>query len=488
MGRLHPDRRSFLKQGASLAAACATGSAFAPGPRAATKDPAREWRHYGGDAAATRYSPLDQINRSNVKRLKVAWVHHTEDAVERPATTIECTPIVVDGVMYVTTAMLQVRAIDAATGKLLWNFDPAAGSRRRGAPGVNRAVTYWEDPENLKDRRIFVPIRDQLLCLNADTGKLIPGFAKEGALDLKKDFDPDRPELALKHTSPVVFYKDLVITGGGGGDGPDPQAPGHIRAYEARTGKRKWIFYTIPKPGQFGHDTWGGDSWKTAGGTNNWGGMTVDVKRGWVFVSTGSPSFDYYGGFRKGTNLFGNCVIALNALTGERIWHFQLVHHDVWDYDAPCQPALITIRQGKRRIDAVAQMTKMGLVFLFERETGKPIFPVEERAVPRSDVPGEELWPTQPFPVKPPPLNRLAFTEDDISNLSPEAHSAVREIWRDSRAGGIYTPPSKEGTIVHPGIPWRRSLGRLCLRSRSESSFRQFRREHQPHRVGRGRT
>lgn len=451
MNRSQPNRRSFLKGGASLAAAC-TGSAFIPGARATTKDPDREWQHYGGDAGSTRYSPLDQINRSNVKRLKVAWVHHTEDAVERPATTIECTPIVVDGVMYLSTARLQVRALDAATGKAIWNFDHAAGSRRRGAPGVNRGVTYWQDPGNSKDQRIYIPIREQLLCLNAATGKLIPGFANEGALNLNKDFDPDRPELPVKHTSPVVIYKDLVITGGGGGDGADPQAPGHIRAYDARTGKRKWIFYTIPKPGQFGHDTWGGDSWKTAGGTNNWGGLSLDLKRGWLFVSTGSPSFDYYGGFRKGTNLFGNSIVVLNASTGERVWHFQLVHHDVWDYDLPCQPALITIRRGGRTIDAVAQMTKMGMVFLFERETGKPIFPIEERPVPASDIPGEELWPTQPFPVKPPPLNRLAFTEDDITNISPEAHAAVRKIWSGSRAGRIYLPPSRHGTIVHPGF------------------------------------
>ena len=441
------NRRTFGKGGIALAA-----GSFLPGARAAAPSPAREWQHYGGDPESSRYSPLTQINRSNVKGLKVAWVHHTEDAVERPATTIECTPIVVDGVMYVTTAMLQVRALDAATGKEIWNFDHAAGSRRRGAPGVNRGVTYWQDPSNPKDRRIFAPVRNLLYCLNAATGKPIPGFANEGALDLNRDFDADRPELPVRLTSPVVFYKDVIISGGGGGDGPDPQAPGHIRGYDARTGRRRWIFHTIPKPGQFGHDTWGGDSWKTAGGTNNWGGMSVDTKRGWVFVPTGSPSFDYYGGFRQGTNLFGNCLIALNALTGERIWHFQMVHHDVWDYDLPCPPALITIRRNGRTVDAVAQMTKMGLVFLFERETGKPIFPIEERPVPASDVPGEKLWPTQPFPVKPPPLNRIAFTEEEITNISPEARDAVQKVWQESRAGRIYTPPSKQGTIVHPGF------------------------------------
>jgi len=438
-------RRQFLEQSAALAA-------FLPGARAATRDPEREWRHYGGDPGAGRYSPLDQINRSNVKRLKVAWVHHTEDSLERPATTIENTPIVIDGVMYITTAMVQVRALDAATGKVLWNYNPAAGSRRRRSPGVNRAAAYWEDPGNPKDKRIYVPVLDRVHCLNATTGQLIPGFANEGTLDLKKELDADRPELTFRHTSPVVLYKDMLITGGGGGDAPDPQAPGHVRGWDARTGKRKWIFHTIPKPGEFGHDTWGGDSWKTCGGANNWGGMSLDVKRGWVFVSTGSPAYDYYGGDRKGMNLFGNCVIALDAMTGKRIWHQQLVHHDIWDYDLPCQPALIRMRHGGREFDAVVQMTKMGLVFVFDRETGKPVYGIEERPTPKSDIPGEELWPTQPFPLKPPPLNRLRFTADDVTNIDAAAAEAVRKIVSESVTGNIYTPTTKKGNIVHPGF------------------------------------
>ncbi len=435
-------RRRFLQAGAASTLLTSAAAATA----------AHEWHHYGGDAGASRYSPLTQISRSNVKRLKVAWTHHTEDSLPRPATTIESTPIVIDGVMYITTAMVQVRALDAATGKVLWNFNPSEGTRRRGSPGVNRAAAYWQDPEDAKDKRIFVPIRDQLYCLNAATGKPIPGFANEGALDLKKQLDNDRPELSVRHTSPVVVYKDVVITGGGGGDAPDPQAPGHVRGWDARTGKRRWIFHTIPKPGEFGHDTWAGDSWKTAGGTNNWGGISLDTKRGWVFISTGSPAYDYYGGDRIGQNLFANCVIVLDALTGKRIWHQQLVHHDVWDYDLPCQPALITIRKGGRTFDAVAQMTKMGLVFLFERETGKPVFGIEERPIPASDVPGEKLWPTQPFPLKPPPLNRIEFTKDEITNISEKSAEAIAKIFAGSRAGRIYTPPSGEGTIVHPGF------------------------------------
>ena len=307
--------------------------------------------------------------------------------MQRPATTIECEPIVIDGIMYIQTAQLQTRALNAATGEQLWNFvTTSAGTTRRRAGAISRGVTFWQDPGDAKLRRIFAPRGDRLFCLDAVTGKLVPGFAEEGVLDLRKDYDPDRPNLPTSLNHPPSIYKDVVICGGGGGDGTDLSAAGHIRGFDARTGKRRWIFHTVPKPGEFGHDTWGGDSWKLAGGTNNWGGMSVDVKRGIVFVSTGSPSFDYYGGNRKGANLFGDCVLALKAETGERVWHFQTTHHDVWDYDLPCPPALITIRQGKRTFDAVVQMSKMGLVFLFDRVTGKPVFPIEERRVPASDV------------------------------------------------------------------------------------------------------
>ncbi|MFN3326578.1 MAG: pyrroloquinoline quinone-dependent dehydrogenase [Bryobacteraceae bacterium] len=418
-----------------------------PGPR--TSKSAFEWRYYGGDQGASRYAPLSQIDRSNVKDLKVAWVHRTGDSTDRPATTIECTPIVVDGVMYLTTARLQIRALNAKTGEVIWNFNPFEASRSRSNPGVNRAVCYWESGD---DKRIFVPIRDRLLCLNAKTGKPVTSFGDEGSIDLKENFDHDMTGLSFKHTSPVVAYKDLIITGGGGGEGPYPEAPGHIRGYDARTGKRRWIFHTVPKPGQFGNDTWKNDSWKHAGGTNNWAGMSLDEQRGIVFASIGSPSFDFYGGDRKGANLFGNCVLALDANTGKRIWHFQTIHHDVWDYDLPAQPALITITDRGRKIEAVAQVTKMGFVYFFDRITGKPLFPVEERPISKSDVPGEELWPTQPYPLKPPPLNRQAFTEDQITDISPEAHAYVRKIWESTRAGNMFTPPSLQGTVIHPGF------------------------------------
>ena len=411
-----------------------------------------DWPVYGGDQGATRYSPLDQINATNVARLEPAWVHHTEDASQRPSTRIECTPIVVDGVMYLTTARLKLQALDASSGQLIWSFDPFAGKELKSSPGTNRAVTYWQDPAQPKHKRIFLPVKDSLYCIDAGSGERVSSFGEDGLIDLKQNFDHDMTGLSFSHSSPVVVYQDVVIVGGGGGEGPYPEAPGHIRGYDARSGKRRWIFHTVPKPGEFGNDTWEGDSWKTSGGTNNWAGMSLDTERGWVFASIGSPSFDYYGGNRKGANLFGNSVLALDALTGKRIWHFQTVHHDVWDYDLPAQPTLVTaIRDGKH-IDAVAQVTKTAMVFLFDRESGEPLFPVEERPIPPSEVPGEELWPTQPFPVKPPPLSRQGFTEDQITDISPEAHASVKKLFDQNRTGALYTPPSLQGTFIHPGF------------------------------------
>jgi quinoprotein glucose dehydrogenase len=449
-------RRSFLAQGAaSLAALSTLGRLRLSGAAYAETAAAREWRHYGGDPGAMRYSPLDQINRSNVSKLRPAWVHKVGDTLERPATTIECTPIVIDGILYLTTAQVKTRALKAATGEVLWEFDPFAGTSARRSRGVSRGVTYWQDgdgPQRSKDKRIFTAAMDMLYCLNAETGKLIEGFADHGVLDLKQGLDQDMSELSFSHTTPPAIYRDVLILGGGGGEGPQPAAPGHIRGYDVRTGKRLWIFHTIPRPGELGHDTWEGDSWKTAGGANNWAGMSVDEERGLVFVSTGSPTFDFYGGDRQGANLFGNSVLALKAATGERVWHFQTVHHDVWDYDLPAQPALVSFRQNGRTVDAVAQVTKTGMLFLFERGSGKPIFDIEERPAPKSDVPGEQTWPTQPFPVKPPPFSPHRFTADDITNISPQSHAYVKEIYDKSRAGSIYTPPSLAGTVICPGF------------------------------------
>ena len=440
------DRRTFVKTGA---AALLTGSAFTGVETTWGRRPGVEWRFYGGDQGAGRYSPLRQINRSNVGELQVAWTHHTGDARQRPATTIECTPLVVDGIMYITTAEIKVQALAAATGKLLWTFDPFAGSSSRRSRGVNRGVTYWSDGD---DRRIFCCARHHLFGINAKTGKLIESFGEGGRVDLRRDLDRDIGELSILASTPGPIYKDLLILGTGGGEGPGPAAPGHIRAFDVRTGKRRWIFHTIPHPGEFGYDTWPPDAWRRSGGANCWGGMSVDETRGLVFVATGSPTFDAYGGDRIGKNLFGNCVIALKADTGERVWHFQTVHHDIWDYDIPCQPILLSVRHGGRKVDAVVQVSKPGMVYVLERETGKPLFPIEERPVPKSDMPGEDAWPTQPFPTKPPPFSRQQFFEKDVTDISPEAHQNVMEQYKKLRAGPIFTPPSKEGTVIFPGF------------------------------------
>jgi quinoprotein glucose dehydrogenase len=405
-----------------------------------------DWRYYGGDAGATRFSPLELIKRANVAKLKVAWTHRCGDASQRPATTIECTPLVIDGVMYLTTARVQVRALRAATGEPLWNFNPQ-GDASRGA-GVNRGVAWFEDG---KDRRIFACVRDKLYCLHPQTGEPVKVFGDNGVVDLTAQFDRDMTGLAFRMSSPAVVFEDTVIVGGGGGEGPRPQAPGHIRGYDVYTGKRKWIFHTIPHPGEFGYDTWPKDSWQRNGAANNWAGMSVDLQRGWVFVSTGSASFDFWGGDRQGDNLFSDCVLALDARTGKRIWHFQTVHHDVWDYDLPAQPALVTVRHGGRTRDAVAQVTKTGFVYVLDRETGKPLFPVEERRTPPSDVEDEKLSPTQPFPVKPQPLSRLEVNEDLVTDVSPEAREFALHRLRAVRGGVPFAPPSKQGTIFSPG-------------------------------------
>ena len=435
------DRRSFLT---SLAAASMASSA-----RAAEGD--WQWEYYGSDAGASRYAPIDQINQSNVKDLKVAWVHKTGDSRSRPQTTNECTPIVVDGVMYLQTPRLKTQALNAKTGKLLWTFDPAAGGRSRRPPGQSRGVSYWQSGDG-KQKRILAPVRDTLYSIDAETGKLDPDFAEAGALDLNKNFDHDMEGLSTNLTSPVVIYQDIMIVGGGGGEGPHRAAPGHIRGYDVRSGTMRWLFRTVPRPGQFGYETWPEDAWTRVGGTNNWAGMSLDTKRGWVFASTGSPAFDYWGGDRKGQNLFGNCVIALDATTGERKWHYQVVHHDIWDYDLPAQPALITMKHGGRTIDAVAQVTKQSFIFFLDRDTGKPIFPVEERKMKPSAIPGEELWPTQPFPTKPPPLSRIEIPREDVSDIDAETKAEMEALWDRTDGRQLYDPSTFDGTFIHPGF------------------------------------
>lgn len=402
----------------------------------------RQWSTYGGDKGFTNYSALDQINRSNVDRLKVAWTYHTNDARDR--STISTNPIVIDGVMYVMSPSHKAIALDAATGEEIWTFDPEETS------GSNRGLTYWED-ENGSDKRIFHSSGSDLFALDPETGELIQDFGTGGKIDLSKGLDRQETS-SVRLGSPGVVYKDLLIIGSSVGEGPEPAAPGHIRAYNVRTGEREWIFHTIPHPGEFGYETWPADAWKTAGGANAWGGVSLDEERGIVFAATGSPAYDFHGGKRKGKNLFGDSVIALDAATGERIWHYQTVHHDIWDYDLPTPPTLVTVEHDGARIDAVAQPSKTGHIFVFNRETGEPLFPIVERAVPQTNLEGEETWPTQPFPLKPPPVARQGLTVDQLTDLSEEKHARALREFLKLRSFGIYTPAGTTNTIVSPGL------------------------------------
>ncbi|HUQ91694.1 MAG TPA: pyrroloquinoline quinone-dependent dehydrogenase [Bryobacteraceae bacterium] len=410
---------------------------------------AADWPVYGGDAGTSRYSPLKQINTGNARNLKPVWTFHTGDKTDRPATQIQCTPIVIDGIMYVTSAQAKVIALRAATGEKLWSYDPFDGIDDDKPRGVSRGVTYWSHG---KEKRIFFTYRARLVSLDANTGKPAAPFGDNGQVDLTRGLDRDITGLAYYVTTPGVVYHDLLILGSTTGEGPRLSAPGHVRAFDVRTGKQKWIFHTIPHPGEFGYETWSKDSWKYSGGTNVWGGLTVDSRRGLVFLATGSPTFDFWGGDRIGDNLFGNSVVALDANTGKRAWHYQVVHHDVWDYDLATAPSLVTLRRDGKSIDALVQVSKMGFVFVFDRVTGKPLFPIEERPVPPSDVPGEILSRTQPFPLKPPPLSRQRLLEEDIADLTPAKRAYLLERYRKLRAGEIYLPPSVQGTLILPGF------------------------------------
>lgn len=404
----------------------------------------RDWAVYHGDAAGTHYSSLRQIHRRNVAQLRPVWVYRCDDRRDRPPTTLQCNPLILDGVLYGTTPGMKVFALDADTGRERWVFDPWAG---RPGSGVNRGLAWWGEGH---ERRLFFAAGPRLFAIRTDNGEPVPEFGPGGFIDLRQGLDQDAFDLPVLAPTPGVVHRDLLIMGSSIPDTLPPTAPGHIRAFDVRTGQRRWIFHTLPHPGEYGHETWGPDNWQINGGANAWGGLTLDLHRGIVYAGTGSANSDHYGGDRPGLNLFANCTLALDATTGERRWHFQTVHHDLWDYDLPCPPVLVTLRRGFRRIDAAAQITKMGHLFVFDRVTGRPLFPVEERPVPPSDVPGEVAWPTQPFPVRPPPFARQGMSDDDVTTLSPEASAAVRERLREMRSEGLFTPPSTRPTVVMP--------------------------------------
>ncbi|MGA4644855.1 PQQ-binding-like beta-propeller repeat protein [Limisphaera sp. 4302-co] len=409
----------------------------------------RDWDEYLGDPGRSHYSELRQIHRHNVHRLKVAWVYRSGDARTNPPSQIQCNPLVVEGVLYGTSPGLKLFALDAASGRELWRFDPVAAGLPGTDGGINRGVALWKDGTRA---RLFYIAGPWLLCVDARTGRLVPEFGREGRVDLRDDLGRDARNLYVAGTSPPALYEDLVIVPVRVGEGPEPAAPGHVRAYDARTGRLVWRFHTIPQPGEPGHETWPPDAWRHVGGANCWAGMAVDSRRGIVFVPTGSATYDFWGGDRIGENLYANCLLALDARTGRLLWHFQFVHHDLWDRDLPAPPTLCTVRRNGRLIEAVAQVTKSGHVFVFDRLTGRSLFPVEERPVPASDLPGESAWPTQPFPLRPAPFARQLFTYSEITDRSPAAHRTVLDRFARLRPHVPFQPPSREGTIILPGF------------------------------------
>jgi len=401
----------------------------------------QDWRVYGGNSEATHYSPLRQINRSTVKQLEVAWTYDTGENGG-----LQTSPIEVSGVLYGISPSQKVFAVDAATGKLNWKFDSGIAGTQPA-----RGLAYWADRDN-QDRRIIVGVMNFVYELNAETGSPIPSFGADGRIDLREGLGRDIATGSIALTSPAVVYHDLLIVGG---RLPEtlPALPGDVRAYDVKTGKIRWSFHTIPHPGEFGYDTWPKDAWQKSGAANNWAGMTVDQKTGIVYVPTGSAAFDFYGGDRSGDNLFANCELALNAETGERIWHFQGVHHDIWDRDFPAPPVLVTVKKDGKAMSALAQTSKQGFVYLFDRANGTPIFPLESRKYPPSNLKGEVAAPEQSLPTKPAPYARQRLTEDVITNRTPEAHQWALEQFRSFRSEGQFVPLSTDkNTIIFPGF------------------------------------
>ncbi len=425
------------------------------------EDSYKNWSVYGGTKDALHYSSLKQIDTNNVAQLKVAWVYHTGDSDTSVKTQVECNPIIVDSIMYATSAKLKLLALNAATGKLKWIFDPVIALATDSLPSSQlaavfsnacRGVSYWTDGKN--DQRIFYSVGYYLVCVDANSGRLVKTFGNNGRIDLHDGFGRDVKDLFITSTTPGTIYKNLLILGSRVAEDATA-APGDIRAFNVISGKQEWIFHTIPRPGEYDYDTWEDkDAWQHLGGANNWSGMSLDEQRGIVFVPTGSVSFDFYGGKRLGKNLFGDCLLALDATTGKRIWHFQTVHHDMWDRDLPTAPLLVTIIKDGKKIDALAQTTKSGFVFLFNRETGEPVYPVKETPVPtQTELVGESPWPTQPIPTLPMPFARQVVSESDLNDLVPDSsYSDIKKRLAGYKTGNIFNPLSKEGTIIFPGF------------------------------------
>ena len=394
-------------------------------------EPYTQWNDYGGSADSMQYSALNQINRANVKDLKLVW----SVKAPGPAGRFSFNPLIVDGVMYIVGRDSAIYALDAATGKQIWAH-PVEGHP------TNRGFNYWESRDR-KDQRLIFAADGYLQEINLKTGVTIPGFGDDGRVDLRKGLGREPKDIGeIQSGTPGRVFENLIILGSAPGE-MYGSPPGDIRAYDVHTGKMAWIFHTVPHPGEFGYDTWPRDAWKYIGGVNTWGELSIDEKRGIAYFPLGSPTYDLYGADRIGANLFGDCLLALDARTGKRLWHYQFVHHDLWDYDPTAAPKLITVRHNGRNVDVVAQPTKFGFLYVLDRVTGQPLWPVEEKPVPPSDMPGEKAWPTQPFPTAPAPYARQKFSVNDINPyLEPEERARIKTIVENASNKGVFTPPA----------------------------------------------
>lgn len=400
------------------------------------------WRDYGGSPDGAQYSALRQINRANVNELRVAWTYRTGDDRK-----YSFNPVVVDGMMYVLARKNSIVALNAATGEEVWTHPTDPNTTLI----TNRGINYWESADR-SDRRLLFSVNNYLQAIDARTGQSISQFGTNGRVDLRDGLGRDPKSLTLVQSyNPGRIFEDLLILGSATNE-EYGSGPGDVRAYDVRTGHMVWTFHTVPHPGELGYDTWPKDAWKTVGGANAWSGMALDERRGIVYIPTASPKYNFYGANRPGANLFGDCLLALNARTGRLVWYFQMVHHDIWDYDNGTTPMLATVRHNGKLVDVVAQAGKVGFVWVFNRETGKPLWPIEERAEPKSDMPGEETWPTQPFPSKPPPFARQQFTVDDLSPyLEPAEREQLRQEMLGAHNQGLFTPPGLGNTVEMPG-------------------------------------
>ncbi|MEL6123480.1 MAG: PQQ-binding-like beta-propeller repeat protein [Bacteroidota bacterium] len=407
-----------------------------------------DWSHYLGDAHSTQYCEAKEINRSNVSQLRQVWTFDGRGAHPDNRSQIQCNPLVIDGIMYGTTAKLELVALDATVGELLWRFDPNDGRYELFGMGVNRGLAWHSSADGA---RILYSVGAKLFAIDPDKGEPISSFGKDGAIDLHQGLGEDAQDLFIVSNTPGIIYQDLIIMGSRVSESTGA-APGHIRAFDVHSGESRWIFRTIPLPGEYGYDTWPKEAYLNSGGANAWAGMSLDHDRGVVYVPTGSASYDFYGGDRIGDNLFANCIIALDAATGERLWHFQTIHHDLWDKDVPAPPNLVKVRKDGQEIDAIAQITKNGLVYVLDRDTGEPIYAVDEIEVSKSTLEGEKAAETQPWPTVYPPFTRTHLTEADFPTRSEEARVYAEQVFANTAYASPYEPPSEQGTVFFPGL------------------------------------